>query len=506
MDEHLHHIEDLFKNALNDNKQAPDSKVWDAIEHKLDKDDARRFIVKYRNLKKVLLLVLLVFSGLLYLLWNKYETSSGNRTMQHETTEGNSVLVRKDEAKKTIGSDKEKVENNVAVPAQSDADTAKQQQPIAATNEADKTSVGKLEAQQKQTTTVTNEPPTAKPGNEKSKSPEMVKLAYNKTNIVSHLKTENTSLPPEHINMPQADNVLKTFAPAPVLLTNNASINRRSSFSEQGLMSSFSLNNVKWLKRSSSLSSAAMMKPKKQSRFGLSLFFSPDFDYYHLEDDDHHRRRDDDDAQETEKNESHQFSSTAGLLLNYHVRNKWNLQSGLTFSNINITQEPKIIYARADNAGQVKYQLSTSAGYVDVSPSFSGNPALGDSLYVATSTHTLHYIGVPVMVKYNESKGRWNFNAGAGVSVNILASGKIKTEIEQGTNKEAQVITHLQGLKDVYLSGLLSAGASYSLSKKIALSLDPTWRFPLNDINKEAAVKSYPYSFGLAFGVQFRVK
>ena len=242
------------------------------------------------------------------------------------------------------------------------------------------------------------------------------------------------------------------------------------------------------------------LKDKKASRFSVTAFFSPDFASYHLEDDDDDNQPED--ANTLNKKETHDLSSTAGALVDYKLSKRWSLQSGITFSNTNITLDPKTIYAQVDNTGNVKYRINTSSGYGFVLPSFSNNPNVGDSLYVFTSTHNLQYIGIPLAIKYNTIKGKFNFNAFAGTSVNFLIKGKIETLVERGTDNEAEVINNLQGLKKIYFSGSAGIGMEYSLNKKIALTFSPTIRFALNSINKNAPVKSYPNSFGLSSGIK----
>ena len=128
-------------------------------------------------------------------------------------------------------------------------------------------------------------------------------------------------------------------------------------------------------------------------------------------------------------------------MLNKH----WSLQSGLTYSSTNIIVEPKTIYAQSDNSGSVKYRINTSSGYGYLSPSFSSNPAVGDSLYAFTSTHTLNYISIPLALKYNITKDKFSFNAMTGLSINILTQGKIETLVEKGVNNETEVVNNLQG-------------------------------------------------------------
>ena len=242
------------------------------------------------------------------------------------------------------------------------------------------------------------------------------------------------------------------------------------------------------------------IKIEKPSRFSATLFFSPDFTSYHLKNDKHNMQPED--ATEIEKNEKHEFSSTVGILIDYKLNKHWGLQTGLTYSNTNITADPKTIYAQPDNTGNVKYRINTSSGYGYVLPSFSSNTVIGDSLYAFISTHTLQYISIPAAVKYNVAKGRFGFNVFAGLSANLLINGKIETTVDDGTNNETEFIKKLQGLKKVYLAGATGLGVEYRLNKKMAITFAPTFRFALTSINRDVPVKSYPNSFGLALGLK----
>ena len=171
-------------------------------------------------------------------------------------------------------------------------------------------------------------------------------------------------------------------------------------------------------------------------------------------------------------------------------------------SNTNITVDPKTIYAQQDNTGSVKYRINTSSGYGYVLPSFSSNPAVGDSLYAFTSTHSLQYIGIPLAVTYNVTRGKFKFNALAGLSANILTKAKLETTVEKGFINAPETVDNLQGLRKIYFSGLAGVGVDYKLSKKTAVTFAPTMRFALNSINKDATVKSYPMSFGFVLGLK----
>ena len=62
MDRNLQNIEDLFRDGLEDNEEIPSVQVWDAIDNSLDKDNVVSIQKKYSSLKRVALLLLLLFS------------------------------------------------------------------------------------------------------------------------------------------------------------------------------------------------------------------------------------------------------------------------------------------------------------------------------------------------------------------------------------------------------------------------------------------------------------
>jgi hypothetical protein len=241
-------------------------------------------------------------------------------------------------------------------------------------------------------------------------------------------------------------------------------------------------------------------KDGKPSRFSITPFFSPDIAWYHLQNDNVDNQPDN--AAELDREEKHEFSSTFGALVDYKLNKHWGLQSGLTLSNINITVDPKTIYAQQDNTGSIKYRINTSSGYGYLLPKFIQNPAIGDSLYAFTSTHSLLYIGIPLAFTYNVTKGKFNFNGRIGLAANILSKAKLETTVEKGFDNTMETVDNLQGLKKVYFSGLAGVGVDYKLANKISLTFVPTMRFALNSINKNVPVKSFPMSFGFSMGLK----
>jgi hypothetical protein len=511
MDKNLPDIENLFRSNLDDNEEMPSSKVWDGVEKILDKDTLSSIKKKYSILKRVAILLLLLLTGLffydLHTSYKKMESAKGNKSM--------SKIIVKPEGFK--GS------TNIIIPRLTDSlELVKKDKAIGVnglsllTKEDSFISIVKKAKRMSSEYFVKSDLKQKKQNVLGSKN----KVFLARRNKIADTKTQNKKLMETYsinqINRPEGGHNRLPGKGSIVEVQNKLFLSEVSSLPIiAGKFNVSMINTIKIqpaviLITTSGINNnlSGVKKVKDQptatpSRLSASLYFSPDFAWYRLQNDVPDNQAAD--ADEIEKSEQHDFSSSTGVLIDYKVSKHWIIQSGLTFSNTAITVEPKTIYAQSDNSGSVKYRYNTSSGYSYVLPSFSSSPGIGDSLYAFTSTHTLQYIGIPIAIKYNFTKSNFNFNAMLGLSANFLTKGKIETVLEKGTSNKAEIINKIQGLKSNYLSGLLGVGAEYNLSKRIAVTFMPTARFAVSAINKGAVVKSYPNSFGLATGIRVKL-
>lgn len=510
MDKNLPDIENLFRSNLDDNEEMPSSKVWEGVEQSLDKDNVLTIKKKYSNLKRVAVLLLLLLTGLciydLHKSYQKRELATGNKSINKGIVkpEGyknktNIITPLRTDSFKLVMKVKTNIAKGLSMLSKEDASIVKVKKAKRMSSEY----FVKSDLKQKERNVFSSKNKVFSTQRNEivdTKKPHKIlteTYSVNQTNRSGH---GHKSLP---VKGRVAEDQNKFFQ------------SEISSFPDRGKFNVSMMNTIKIKPAvilittadiNNNLSSVKKVQDQRTatpSKLSVSLFFSPDFAWYRLQNDvpDNHAA----DADEIEKSEQHDFSSSVGALIDYKLSKHWNIQSGLTFSNTTITVEPKTIYAQADNSGSVKYRFNTSSGYSYILPSFSSSPGIGDSLYAFTSTHTLQYIGIPLAIKYNFTKGNFNFNAMLGLSTNFLTKGKIETVLEKGTSNEAEIINNIQGLKSTYLSGLLGVGAEYNLSKRTAITFMPTARFAISAINKGTVVKSYPNSFGLATGIRIKL-
>jgi len=512
MDENLHNIEDLFRSALDDNEESPSGNVWEAVDKRLDKDKVVSIKRKYTNLKRIaIMLIFLLASFALYDVYKINGAHNNNGLVKNnDTINLNNSTTTDEVSDKTLN---KKTGNDVSNTTRPDDTLINKMQNVAPDNSSENNisqinskvplPINKATQQKQDITQIINsgkkdsENQTATILNQKKKR--TAKSAYK-------IKIKNaTAVEDENILVKNDDEQQYREIPSirklKIISIERVPMLPHDSIDTKQLMKLIAASKIKIIDSvNNSVAKNKNKKDTKPSRFSITPFFSPDIAWYRLHDDKVGNQQDN--ATELEKEEKHEFSSTYGALVDYKINKHWGLQSGITLSNTNITVEPKTIYAQQDNTGNIKYRINTSSGYGYVLPSFSSNPVVGDSLYAFTSTHSLQYIGIPVAVTYNVTKGKFKFNALAGLSANILTKAKLETTVEKGFNNAAETVDNLQGLRKMYFSGLAGVGVDYKLTKKTAMTFAPTMRFALNSINKDAPVKSYPMSLGFVVGLK----
>ncbi len=502
MDEDLHDIEDLFFDALDDNEEKVSPNVWDGVEKRMDKDNIVSIKKKYTNLKRIAILLLLLLGISIYemdRIYNSNSVAKNGKTEQENQKKSTRSIDKASDAKtdNALGT---------VIHPRNNENALKRNNPLSDSNHESQITADKQKGlpidnqllHKENTATITHSQKDISNDLAIFKSSAKRRLT---SKSFYNIKIKNAT-PAEHQELTAQNNGL-VFYYIPFLvhqknISIEDSVNTNKSLQPltAALLKNFDIgiDNVE---------KAGKRRSEISARFSITPFFSPDIAWYHLQDEKSNSQSGN--ASDIDEEEKHEFSSTYGALIDYKINNQWGLQSGLTLSNTNINTEPEIIYAQPDNTGDVKYRVNTSSGYGFVLPSYSANPAIGDSLYAFTSTHSLRYINIPAAVTYSIAKSRFTISAMAGVSINFLTKGRIETTVEKGFDNSTETINNIQGLKKLYFTGLAGIGFDYKLTKRTSLAFAPTMRFALNSINKNAIVKSFPMSFGSKVGLKIEL-
>jgi len=561
MDKNLHNIEDLFRKELEDNEEIPPENTWGRIDKILDKDKIVSIYKKYARLKWVAFLLLFFLAGMSMYVWNyrknnspekkeigilKKEIKSKNKNADL-LNGGNQIDVKGpvDSIKASVDNvlKKEVKSNNNAAPSYEDNKTdlkkhvdstntivvGNNQKPVKeiGPTKIDK-NIAKKQPEEKQPKLSTTKGISnllvskEERESEKNTKPGITKNLSNSSISKREKEKENKPNNEFNINKPVHHEDELDVAAKPVDIDSNKALlpliqlNSLPVTEVKGIttdlietkriLKATSIAEVKApVNKSKNISKNKFLKLKTLSPFSITGFYSPDISFFHLQDDPSGNPNTNGVADENNENKTSAF--TGGALIDFKNGPHWSLQSGLTLSTtrIDIEFEDEPLFAKADNSGNVKYQVKTVLGYGYILPSFSNNPNVGDSISSLSTKSTLQYLGIPLAVKYSWDKGKFSINAKAGLSGNFLTRGKIETEVEQGNDNETETVDKIYGLKKFYLSGLAGVGLDYNFYKNFSVSFSPTLRFALNPINKNVSVISYPNSLGFSLGLKMKL-
>jgi Outer membrane protein beta-barrel domain len=533
MNKDLHNIDDLFRKALAENQELPSESVWEKIDKTLDKKKVVSISKKYNKLKWAAAVLLLFSIGMaMYALHIRQQ----NRELVQQNSERKNRINQKSQS--NITATDSSLANNISAPSQNannhnriqginkNVDTTSENN--ITENTINKTSSDKAFEDKKNVTSKKQDStllPATAPENVALKSQR--KPIYKKSTLVkmqvengmidssgnitdkvnresvavdnklNRIETKNSST---YLVAPGKQKNIETEGLAPEI-KNDLPISPSKALIQTGinlLPQAMALNNKKL-----SFSGNNIINRAGNSLFSATVFFSPDIVSTSLTDE--HPRFREEERNEIEKDEQIKFSSTFGVLLDYNIGKNWKLESGITYSSRKTDIQPKTIYARPDNDGNINYRFNCSAGYSYVTVKSSSPPMPGDSVNALASTNNLQYVGLPLNAKYVFTSGRFSILPGAGVSFNFLTKGQIETAIATSTGGKNSSTDKVQGLKSMYLNGSTSIGFQYKLNKTFSLSFEPAFRFALSPINKDASVKTNLNSIGLSAGLLFKL-
>ncbi|HEY5405988.1 MAG TPA: outer membrane beta-barrel protein [Ginsengibacter sp.] len=533
MNEDLHNIDDLFRKALEENQELPAASVWDNIDKTLDKKKVVSISKKYTKLKWAAAALLLFSLGMaMYTLHirkqnselvkqnkegknilkqnlpNKISSEDSSSSNTNNTTplvdanDNNKVRKQLQNVDTSVANSNITISNNKNLPANKEAadkevvvdkniilSNGKANENIASLNRkrpAMKDTVG-LKMQVAAGSIDSN--------NTNNKKDEQSTLSYSKNDID---KTKGTNNSAYHIITDKQKNI-ETSSLAPdlkdiFLLPIQTPVYKNDNRIISGDIA---------LNRHVSFSKGTKINYSSNSLFSATVFFSPDIVSADVKDD--HPRFREEERNVIEKDEQIKFSSTFGILVDYNIGKNWKVESGLTYSSRKTNIQPKTIYARPDNNGNINYRFNCSAGYSYITVKSPLPPAFGDSINALASTNNLQYIGLPLYAKYIFTTGRFSILPGAGISFNFLTKGKIETTITSATGSKIPSTDKIQGLKSMYINGAVGVGLQYKLNRTFSLSFEPTFRFAISSINKDASVKTNLNSIGLTTGIVFKL-
>ncbi len=217
-------------------------------------------------------------------------------------------------------------------------------------------------------------------------------------------------------------------------------------------------------------------------------------------------------------------SYSGGLAFSYRINKRFSVQSGLFYSAIG--QEVQGINSFSGfrpydvTKSDHNFEVLTANGTI-----FTSNPDLflsssgpGDRIMTNYTNdvfdpakanlkpisnnllQNFSYLEFPVVLRYKFVDRSVDFNLIGGLSYNMLVGNSVYTTSDGGKYNVGQT----QGLNFITFSSSLGMGMEYSVSEKLSLNLEPTFRYYINPFNQMTISGVHPYSFGIFSGVSYK--
>ena len=489
MNKDLHDIDEMFRAGLEEYKETPSAGVKENIDAALDKQDAEKYKKRFILWKRAALLLLLLLAGLM--LYESGIIKTGGNGPVAKT----SVPVKNDKAEAKT----ETVNSNNNTPVNSPNATVISDETISQKKNAESQQIQKE---------ITNVPDgsivTVKKSIDK-------KITWSKNNRPG--KQFNRFITAKDlfvsITSSQQDKKINTTIGYDADLQTSkrgiTPLDERTSVSKVAGRFIKSIQPISAITVSNSplkANNANDSKSKKVKSFKPFWLVAPFASYeqsgYRLDSDNPIT------ANVIKHREVNEPSFSGGILVTRQFNRHWGLQSGLTYTSTQIGISPQKMYALQLPGGDVAYKFITSSGYAYIKLGIGQPPAVGDSITTSDAKHLLKHISIPVAIKYSMGKNKFTVSPSVGIEANIISSAKVEVGVDLASNREIVSVNKMEGIKSFYWSAVTGVEASYQVSKKMSVNVQPVFRYALSPITKNNVVETFPRSFGIRAGVTIK--
>jgi hypothetical protein len=229
-------------------------------------------------------------------------------------------------------------------------------------------------------------------------------------------------------------------------------------------------------------------------------------------------------SQNLTNSENAAMSYSGGLSFAFNVNKRISLQMGLYYSSLNHEIDGVRSYSGFTAFYAIKgsdnFSLLTSNGTITsrnndifladtkgndrVSSVFTNDvfdPNKAGLSYLSSSVfQNFNYIEVPFIIRYKVIDRTLGMNIVGGISYNQLLNNSAYAMADG--NK--YFIGSTDGLYPITLSSSFGVGMEYSLSKKLSINLEPTFRYYLTPMSGQGGSSLHPYTFGVFSGISYK--
>lgn len=284
-------------------------------------------------------------------------------------------------------------------------------------------------------------------------------------------------------------------------------------------------------------------KGKKQFGYSLELVLAPEMAYRSVS---YSQAPLSETVQQYKGNDKQKLGYSGGLLFTIDITDRFYVRTGLVYSNFGDRNNSTFELKKSDTSytkmsgtliasgfGPDSLYKFNTVSFTKLSESQSilaGSTTLTSQTWAANQNqnytyrldiqestkklstyvkNSVHYIGIPIVIGTHIGNSKWKFGIFSGVITNLLVSPSSVTAYSyaQYNANEQQLISRkidLNHLNFVYWGGI---ELSYQLNSSWSITLSPTIKRFMNTIYKdENIVKQLPYSYGVQFGLKYRIR
>ena len=474
MNKDLHDIDELFHSGLDDYEATPSAGVKESIDAALDKHDAKKYKKRFIIWKRAALLLLLLLAGLVIYESGLIKKGNGSYAAQEAATENDKT-------------------NNITPKTTTSGNT----NDIVTTLPVNQTD--NLPEQQNQKAIISVPENSLIPG----KGTAFPKNNQPDKKLSLFIQKQNPIIP-SITSQPDKETIAAENYNTDLQISKQGieALDKRISIASLAKRITKNLTPLPPITFLNLPATVSNPDKKKVNRFKPFWLVAPFASYeqsgYRLDSDNPIT------ANVIKHREVNEPSFSGGILVTRQFNRHWGLQSGLTYTSTQIGISPQKMYALQLPGGDVAYKFITSSGYAYIKLGIGQPPAVGDSITTSDAKHLLKHISIPVAIKYSMGKNKFTVSPSVGIEANIISSAKVEVGVDLASNREIVSVNKMEGIKSFYWSAVTGVEASYQVSKKMSVNVQPVFRYALSPITKNNVVETFPRSFGIRAGVTIK--
>lgn len=520
MSEDLHPMDDLFRTGLNDREESPTPAVWDAIEKELDKKDRKPAggFFRLSGRAAVIALVLLGSVGL-------FAAGYYLRGMQVAREQKKNSPATEIPARSSAGQESQQALQNAdfskneqtGIPQNNGTGHSQKNEADSVDNDITDALIPEPESRNIQQPSAIDVPKSAKPKEAYQVKEDKKFSGQNNPTVHKSVSERQASYQPSAAR----DKGRATSAQVPVALEEEAAAVKEMALPESPVASHMLIipaqkipATVKPLQPPGMAQTGTVAEKNAQQipvankkatgllvpKFSLTPYAAYQSHSVKLDDDGSswgYNMRED-----MERTEQLPAKISGGILADMRIGKQFSLQTGLGLMQLDVNIQPKRIKAEKDIDGKVKYRLDCSAGTYFINPKQGNYPRPGDTISTQMATNALKYLTIPLAVKYHFGTNKLQFFATAGTGINLLTSQNLNAMVNHQYQYYGGRTTNL---KSSYFNGMIGAGATYFINKRIGIYVSPQYNFALTSMNEGLPVKSMPRTFNVQAGITIKL-